>query len=92
MVQEKPAAAPVIDLTSSAPTSSAESARAVATMPSSKPTTTASSAAPKSSNGDHDWESASLYEEILDEVEAFDYSQDGESRNCSLLQSHKCRN
>lgn len=77
MVQEKPAAAPVIDLTSSAPTSSAESARAVATMPSSKPTTTASSAAPKSSNGDHDWESASLYEEILDEVEAFDYSQDG---------------
>ena len=33
-------------------------------------------------DGDGDggmWDSASLYEEILDEVEAFEYSSDGES-------------
>lgn len=37
-------------------------------------------AAPKDEADDgDDWESASLYEEILDEAEAFEYSTDGES-------------
>ena len=35
------------------------------------------------------WDSASLYEEILDEVEAFEYSNDGESDPaCGLGRTH----
>lgn len=39
-------------------------------------------------NGDV-WDSASLYEEILDEVEAFEYSTDGE---CGLHCCTRCAN
>jgi NAD-dependent histone deacetylase SIR2 len=36
------------------------------------------------------WDQASLYEEILDEVEAFEYSDDGESGLVCALHAHHC--
>ena len=48
--------------------------------------------APAPEHDDEDggvWDSASLYEEILDEVEAFEYSNDGKSDPaCSLAPTH----
>jgi NAD-dependent histone deacetylase SIR2 len=42
--------------------------------------------APKMDAEEDQWESVSLYEEILDEVEAFEYSADGES-SCRKLRA-----
>jgi NAD-dependent histone deacetylase SIR2 len=72
MVQDKPA--PLVTDLAAAP---AEERAPNATSQPKK--TIMSTGAPKSSPDDNnDWDSASLYEEILDEVDAFEYSQDGE--------------
>ncbi|KAF2189545.1 SIR2-domain-containing protein [Zopfia rhizophila CBS 207.26] len=66
MVQEK-VAAPVIDLTAEPVGESAYDATKTANA----------SAAPKNEPNEQEWESVSMYEEILDEAEAFEYSADG---------------
>ena len=68
MVQEA-MPAPVVDLTAS---SDPAADRAYSEV---KPSAGAS-VAPKDDDSDH-WEGESLYEEILDEVEAFEYSSSG---------------
>jgi NAD-dependent histone deacetylase SIR2 len=71
MVQE-PAPAPVVDLTSSE--TIPDNSNAGTTE---KSTASASVASKRDDDDDDNWESASLYEEILDEAEAFQYSIDG---------------
>ncbi|KAF2472231.1 SIR2-domain-containing protein [Lindgomyces ingoldianus] len=65
MVQEM-VPAPIIDLTAEPLGEGAYDA-----------TRTSNASAPKKEAEEEEWESVSLYEEILDEVEAFEYSADG---------------
>lgn len=85
MVQDKPA--PLVTDLAAAP---AEERAPNATSQPKK--TTMSTGAPKSSPDDNnDWDSASLYEEILDEVDAFEYSQDVGSDTCTAEEAKAYR-
>jgi len=88
MVQEK-SAAPVVDL----PTASAES-RALDAKSQSKKSNMSSApppkTSPKTSSDEHEFDNVSLYEEILDDVEQFEYSKDSKHRLLSLP-CYRCR-
>lgn len=71
MVQEQ-VSAPVMALT-------AEPVGEVAYNPAPRTTSNASAAPKKDADDEPEWDSSSLCDEILDQVEAFEYSTDGES-------------